>query len=349
MAVQKYSVQSASDAWKLLSGLVCVHKSSDYALRELVEQLKRNLANDLNEMRRSVEFDSVNAHEKLSIRHDDSAKINDSFEINSYESDYAELSAPNYETHPLVLGKGFKPDDIDVRPVNLITRRESGLCLLTINNPATCNRLKSKKYPMTYRIHAELGKRTDTMFADGKILEKTTFSHLEKRPQRFNSLLHSIQSSHQKEAFKYLQVSLQSQEAYEIAAKGPVRPENLSDGLIYKLNCVSYSPPDITLDATCVGASAEYFASLINEIGWKLKTNAITKSVRLLRLGYFDLNSAILMKHCDLENIIQNIYHNEAILKHHGSPHKSSLERDEVHNYSRPHFEKYGENISEVD
>ena len=55
---------------------------------------------------------------------------------------------------------------------------------------------------MTYRIHAELGKRTDTMFADGKILEKTTFSHLEKRPQRFNSLLHSIQSSHQKEAFK---------------------------------------------------------------------------------------------------------------------------------------------------
>merc|ERR1719273_2222497 len=198
-------------------------------------------------MRRSVEFDSVNAHEKLSIRHDGSAKINDSFEINAYESDYAELSAPNYDTHPLVLGKGFKPDDIDVRPVNLITRRESGLCLLTINNPATCNRLKSKKYPVTYRIHAELGKRTDTMFADGKILEKTTFFHLEKRPQRFNSLLHSIQSSHQKEAFKYLQVSLQSQEAYEIAAKGPVRPENLSDGLIYKLNCVSYSPPDITL------------------------------------------------------------------------------------------------------
>ena len=103
---------------------------------------------------------------------------------------------------------GFKPDDIVVRPVNLITRRESGLCLLTINNPATCNRLKSKKYPVTYRIHAELGKRTDTMFADGKILEKTTFSHLEKRPQRFNSLLHSIQSSHQKEAFKYLQVIL---------------------------------------------------------------------------------------------------------------------------------------------
>ena len=106
MAVQKYSVQSASDAWKLLSGLVCVHKSSDYALRALVEQLQRNLANDLNEMRRSVEFDSVNTHEKLSIRHDDSAKINDSIEINTYESDYAELSPPNYETHPLVLGKG---------------------------------------------------------------------------------------------------------------------------------------------------------------------------------------------------------------------------------------------------
>ena len=106
MAVHMYSVLSAAYAWKLLSGLVCVHKSSDYALRTLVEQLQRNLANDLNEMRRSVEFDSVSAHEKLSIKHDDSAKTNDSFEINTYESDYAELSAPNYETHPLVLGKG---------------------------------------------------------------------------------------------------------------------------------------------------------------------------------------------------------------------------------------------------
>ena len=109
-------------------------------------------------------------------------------------------------TYFCALFVGFKIDDIDVRIVNPLSQRESGLCLLTVNDPATCNRLKSKKFPTTYRIQAELGKRSDTMFIDGNILERSTFSHLENRPQRFHSLLSSIQNSHQKEAFKYLKV-----------------------------------------------------------------------------------------------------------------------------------------------
>ena len=101
---------------------------------------------------------------------------------------------------------GFKEDDINIRAVNPLTKRESGLCLLTINESPTCYRLKSKKFPQTHRIQAEFGKKTDTNFLDGKTLEKTTYGHLQDRPQRFYSLLDSIQSSHQKEAFKYLKV-----------------------------------------------------------------------------------------------------------------------------------------------
>lgn len=146
------------------------------------------------------------------------------------------------------------------------------------------------------------------------------------------------------------QVSLQSQEAYEIVAKGPVRPENLSDGLIYNLKCIKYSPPDFTIDATCVGANGEYLASLIHEIGVNLKTSAVTSSVRLLRFGYFDLSSALLYKHCNLENVIQNIYHNEARLQQYGSPHKHPMERNEDQNFPRPHFEKLSHiNSAEVD
>ena len=84
-----------------------------------------------------------------------------------------------------------------------------------------------------------------------------------------------------------------------------------------------------------------------------LKTGAVTSSVRVLRLGYFDLSLALLYKHCNLENVIQNIYHNEAILQQYGSPHKDIFERHEHHNYHRPHFEdlsfnKYT-NSNEVD
>ena len=98
-------------------------------------------------------------------------------------------------------------DDIDVRAVNPLTQRESGLCLLTINDPATCYRLKSKKFPKTYRIEAEFGRRTDTKFTDGRTREKTTYAHLQNKPQRFHSLMHSIQNSHQKESLKYLKVN----------------------------------------------------------------------------------------------------------------------------------------------
>ena len=68
--------------------------------------------------------------------------------------------------------------------------------------------MKSRKFPKTYRIEIELGKRTDTNFLDGRTLEKTTFAHLENKPQRFHSLLDTIQSSHQKDSFKYLKVWL---------------------------------------------------------------------------------------------------------------------------------------------
>ena len=70
-----------------------------------------------------------------------------------------------------------------------------------------------------------------------------------------------------------------------------------------------------------------------------LKTRAVTSTVRVLRVGYFDLSLALLYKHCNLENIIQNICQNETILQQHGSPHKEYFERHEDHNFRRPHFE----------
>ena len=106
------------------------------------------------------------------------------------------------------------------------------------------------------------------------------------------------------------------------------------------MSCVKYSPPDFTLDATCVGAGADYLASLVSEIGFSLKTSAVTSNVRLLRVGFFDLRSALLYKHCNLENILQNISQNESTLHDQGSPHKSTID----HNIRRSHFEKFVKN-----
>lgn len=107
MSVQLHAVKSASDAWKLLRGLVCVYKPSDYPIGTLVYHLQRNLASDLNEMRRSVEYNSFG-----SVLDESSTEIEDginklhSSDVAKYEDDYGGLATTDYATHPLVLGKG---------------------------------------------------------------------------------------------------------------------------------------------------------------------------------------------------------------------------------------------------
>lgn len=42
-------------------------------------------------------------------------------------------------------------------------------------------------------------------------------------------------------------VDLQSQAAFELAAKGPIRPLNSKIPVIYGIKCVEFDPPNFTL------------------------------------------------------------------------------------------------------
>lgn len=52
--MQGLRIQLSSDAWKVLNGLVCVYKPAGVEQESLQSQIKRNLAEDLNCMKRSV-------------------------------------------------------------------------------------------------------------------------------------------------------------------------------------------------------------------------------------------------------------------------------------------------------
>ena len=106
MAVQVYSVRSASDAWKLLRGLVCVHKPADYPMGTFAYHLKRYLVKDLNEMRRSIEFDSFSSLTNASSSDGDGSKSVSSLNVDTHESNYEEMLPTDYAKHPLVIGKG---------------------------------------------------------------------------------------------------------------------------------------------------------------------------------------------------------------------------------------------------
>ena len=64
---------------------------------------------------------------------------------------------------------------------------------------------------------------------------------------------------------------------------GQYRPAHYSEGLIYGFKLVNFDAPDVTVDVTAVNVDETYLAELVDEIGEKVKTNAATKSIRLMR------------------------------------------------------------------
>ena len=45
----------------------------------------------------------------------------------------------------------------------------------------------------------------------------------------------------------YAGVDVESQEAYELASQGLIRPQEKSPPLIYSIKCVAFDPPNFTL------------------------------------------------------------------------------------------------------
>lgn len=281
------SITTAREAWRILRGVCCVYKPPDYALASLKRSVKAALVNDLNRLERT---------------HETAVQQND-WEV--FQS--GAVVGGDYSLHPLILGDGFELDDVGVGVVNKLSRRSSGIVVLTINNSKLEHIIKDLRLPRTYRVGMKLGEATDTSFDGGKIIEKSTFDHLIGRPQILDRTLASIRASHQRGSFLSTKVDLQSQEAYELAVKGPIRPDRYGPTLIYGLKCVEYKLPNIELEITCINETQAYLAELVSELGLTLKTNAVCGHIRCIRYGFFTLDHALLMKHVNLENVLINI------------------------------------------
>ena len=96
----------------------------------------------------------------------------------------------------------------------------SGVTPICINSPDESRKWQALSVPAVYRVTFELGKRTDTLFADGKTIEKSTYKHLERKEGEVVNLLQRTQRNHQKMLFRHANAPLQSQTAYELAVKG---------------------------------------------------------------------------------------------------------------------------------
>ena len=100
------------------------------------------------------------------------------------------------------------------------SHRMSGVTPLSLNDPEGSRKWGSLNIPSVYRVTFELGRRTDTLFADGKTIEKSTYKHLERKKDQVVGLFQRTQKNHQKLLFNHANVRIQTQAAYDLAAQG---------------------------------------------------------------------------------------------------------------------------------
>uniref|UniRef100_K7GBK9 TruB pseudouridine synthase family member 2 n=1 Tax=Pelodiscus sinensis TaxID=13735 RepID=K7GBK9_PELSI len=157
----------------------------------------------------------------------------------------------------------------------------------------------------TYTVRGLFGKATDDFSDTGKLIEKTTFDHVTR--DKLERILAVIQGTNHKALLMYSKIDLKTQEAYELAVEGLIRPMEKTPPLITAIRCLQFAPPEFQLEIQCLHETQKYLRKVVHEIGLELKSTAVCTQVRRIRDGFFTLDSALLRTHWNLRNIRKSI------------------------------------------
>lgn len=209
-------------------------------------------------------------------------------------------SVPTLTTHRLVRGPAFTSLKIGVG--HRLDVQASGVLVLAVGHG--CRLLTDvydAHFTKDYTVRGLLGKATDNFCEDGRLVEKTTYDHVTR--EMLERILAVIQGSHQKALVMYSNLDLKSQEAYEMAVQGVIRPMNKSPMLISGIRCLHFAPPEFLLEVQCMHETQQQLRKLVHEIGLELKSTAVCTQVRRTRDGFFRLDDALLRTQWNLHSI----------------------------------------------
>ncbi|XP_030756555.1 mitochondrial mRNA pseudouridine synthase Trub2 [Sitophilus oryzae] len=288
-------VTEAPLIWNNLRGIVCIFKPAEYSVKRLRSALIHKLCQDMNklEVRPPIDYVAIegNPSNKLSV----SIK-------------------PNLADHPLVVGPRYQEQDFVISWSNFLGWNTSGVLLFGLKSGTKqAKYIRENKSARAYRVKGILGQATDNCYRTGKVIEKSTWKHVKRG--HMEKFLSAMQASHQKKMFELCGVDMQSETAYELAVKGLLRPANSKIPVIYGIKCVEFQPPNFTLEIHCINEYETYLMHLVHEIGTKLHSTAHCTALQCIRHGGFTLQHALLMKHWDLANILDNIAICDQILR----------------------------------
>ncbi|KAM6337514.1 pseudouridylate synthase TRUB2, mitochondrial [Alca torda] len=212
---------------------------------------------------------------------------------------------PVLADHPLVRGPRFRR--LKVGAGHRLDVKASGVFVLGIGHG---NKLLTDLYnchlTKVYTVGGLFGKATDDFSDTGKLVEKTTFDHVTR--EKLERILAVIQGTNRKALLMHSNIDMKTQEAYELAVKGLIRPMGKSPPIITAIRCFQFTLPEFQLEIHCLHETQQYLRKIVHEIGLELKSSAVCTQVRRIRDGVFTLDDALLRSQWNLQSIQSAIW-----------------------------------------
>ncbi|XP_014283506.1 pseudouridylate synthase TRUB2, mitochondrial isoform X2 [Halyomorpha halys] len=292
-----YDAQSVS---QLLNGIVCVYKSAGETFNRVRQSFLHKLSKELCELECRI------PKQRISVERDEVTRI---LTVKKFE---------NLADHPLVMGPMYEPNDFKCSSAVRLGIDTAGVLVLGLNSGTKDVYELHREHPLrVYRLNGTFGYMTNNLYKTGKVVDKSSFQHI--RRGALEKFLAATEASHQRTMYELCGVDPQSQAAYELAAKGLIRPTNTKAPVIYAVKFISLELPNFTIEVHCINEYEAYLKALINSIGTRLQSYATCTGIQCMRHSHFSLEHALLKKHWNLEEVIKNIQNNKRLMKMHGS------------------------------
>ncbi|KAJ7999853.1 hypothetical protein DPEC_G00198710 [Dallia pectoralis] len=213
-------------------------------------------------------------------------------------------SVPSLVNHPLVNGPDFQHLNVGVG--HKLDVFSSGVLVLGVGqgNKSLTDLFRSV-VTRDYTLEGEFGTATDDFTHTGRVIEKTTYDHITR--DKMERVLAMMQGSNQKALLTYSHVDMSTQEAYEMAVKGELRPSGKSPPIMTGLRLLHFQPPHFTLEVQCLNETQRYLCRILHEVGLELRSTAVCRGVRRTRDGPFTLQHALTRQHWTVPDITQAI------------------------------------------
>ncbi|KAI6209206.1 putative tRNA pseudouridine synthase 2 [Aphelenchoides besseyi] len=293
---------SCRDVAANLNGFLCVYKPRDVSLAALKKNLMKRLSTAGNSLEHPrpplIEKPIVKPHKKTGAL-----------------MVVGMRKQVDYSLHPLVYGMTFRPEDIlldELEPTEVTT---SGVCLFAVNEG--CERLEAVRelaWANEYILTGVLGEKSDKNLLRSKVVMKAKYDHVNKI--LFEKKLSKLRHQYRRLSYELANVDIQSEEAFELASEGKIRPKVLGSPVLYDIQLLNFHPPWFQLKVISVCENDEYLRLLVNQIAVEMKTLARPTRIQRLRIGPFQRPHALLDKYFQLPNVIKNIKMCNRIIDH---------------------------------